>query len=513
MYIPFKIIMPAACLIFAGSGFAQNTVPITLTINAATVKVNAKATTCKSVTSKYFPADSTLEISTDDPTCTAAVAPGVPSTGADQPYQGTVWAAYESRVIFPAKNQANPLANVNLFFTNGGAPSTVTLTTRPTDAKQNVYVRYKIEAHAEPPGVLGAQYAVDYTAPATEGILTFPGSVPTGFSAIMPVQQQIPITLLYNQQGHKALKITLEEINSGRSQPTKDKILDSTFYIFKSDPVGTTPPVVVPPVVVPPVVVPPVITPPTQSGSLKTCPSIDGNNQPIRDANGFIVNLPCGTDSTDLTIISTIPSPSWTMGLQYSAVTRQPLNAYAISTSAPATNCQSATPPITQAFMHNVDYAKSRRGSARDVFTLQPNAAIIYAITVPVLQPGEVNTGSFSLNVSESFGPQAAQFVTITKTPCDFDTSKVGKDACFFSDGSSNGGLSYRIGGTPGPTETFVPICVLTPGEKYYVNVRHQDARPSSSDPRTTGFPTQDSCTRSLPGTPYGACATLMQFR
>ncbi len=493
--------------VMTAAAHAQTTTPITLTINAATVKINSKDTTCKSVISKYFPADSKLEISTDDPACTGTAVTGVPpTTGSDQPYQGTIWAAYEKRVSFPTKGQANPLLNVNLFFTDGTAPVTTTLTTRPSGATNTVYVRYKIEAYSEPPNIAGAQFAVDYAAPLTEGVLVFPGTVPGGFSAISPVQQQIPITLLYNQQGNKGLKLTLQEINSGRSLPTKDKIVDSVFYIFKDD-TGTTPPVVVPPVVVPPT------TPPPVNGTLKTCVSIDGNNQPIRDVSGSIVYLPCGTDSGDITTISTIPNPSWTMNLQLSAVTRQPLNAYAISTSAPATNCGSATPPITRAYMHNIDFAQTRQSSGRDVFTLAPNTAMIYGITVPNLAPGAANQGSISLNVSETFGPQAPQFVSITKTPCDFDTSKVGNNACYFSSSSTTGDLYYRIGGTPSATEAFVPKCVLNPGESYYINVRFQNATPATNDPRTTGYPREDSCTRSLIGSNYSQCATFFAIR
>ncbi len=485
---------------------AQNTTPITLTINATTVKINAKDTSCKSVISKYFPADSTLEISTDDPACTATAVPGTPPVSGDQAYQGTIWAAYEKRISFPARGQSNPLVNVNLFFTNGSNPVTSTLTTRPSGATNTVYVRYKIEPYSEPPNIAGAQYAVDYTAPATEGILVFPATVPTGFSQILPVQQQVPITLLYNQQGNKGLKLTLQEINSGRSDATKDKIFESVFYIFKDDAS------VNPPVVVPPVVVPPVVTPPS-SGTLKTCVSIDGNNQPVRDINGALVYLPCGTDSPDLTIISTIPNPSWTMNLQLSAITRQPLNAYAITSTDASTNCSSATPPITRAYMHNINFAQTRLTSGRDVFTLAPNSAMIYGITVPTLAPGAANQGSISLNVSESFGPQAPQFVSITKSPCDFDTSKVGNNACYFSSSSTTGDLYYRIGGTPSATEAVVPKCVLNPGENYYINVRFQNATPATGDPRTTGYPREDSCTRSLIGSNYSQCATFLAIR
>ena len=88
--------------------------------------------------------------------------------------------------------------------------------------------------------------------------------------------------------------------------------------------------------------------------------------------------------------------------------------------------------------------------------------------------------------------------MTVSKTPCDFDPSKVltnnSGTGCYVS-GINGVTVNWAVYSEPLP----VSYCVLEKGKTYYLNIRFQDVRPN-------GSPTADSCRSGE------TCGGILQF-
>jgi len=173
------------------------------------------------------------------------------------------------------------------------------------------------------------------------------------------------------------------------------------------------------------------------------------------------------------------------------------LNAYAASK--PAEKCANSTPAITRLWQHNITFSAYQSNGANDYPVLGPGEAMTWRFVAPA--EGTSN------QIQYNEGTQAAfeqGYLTISRSPCDFDTSKVlaggGGDACYRSEAY---GISVYYRSTVGAVQPYE--CRLVPGHTYYLNIRMQDARPASQG----GHPTQDSCVASG----NTQCGGYVQFR
>lgn len=163
------------------------------------------------------------------------------------------------------------------------------------------------------------------------------------------------------------------------------------------------------------------------------------------------------------------------------------LNAFAVDLARlPAHNCATATPPIQRLWWHNIDF-NTYKGTA-DTLLLAPGEAMTWAFVAPA---------SGSSSIDYDLGGQtkpAPAFVSVSTTPCDFDTTKVGRDGCFVSGYTASIYYTITAGASASPYQ-----CKLQPGVTYYMNIRVQSALTS---------PNTDACL-ALGG---GLCGGLLQI-
>ena len=149
-------------------------------------------------------------------------------------------------------------------------------------------------------------------------------------------------------------------------------------------------------------------------------------------------------------------------------------NAWAVS---PAGLCNNTTPAITRVWYHNLDYTGYTGGNANaEYFGILANEALVYSF----IAPPEGARGSLQLNES-TIGILVANFVTISTQPCDFNVAKLNDGSGCYNTRSGPNTTSYFS--TVGAGNLFE--CKLTPGMRYYLNYRNQEA---------AGAPTSDSC-------------------
>ena len=198
-----------------------------------------------------------------------------------------------------------------------------------------------------------------------------------------------------------------------------------------------------------PPVIPPVVPPVVPSGEV----SIDGNTLPNPSKRAFVF-------------------PALHNGLNGAG---PEVNAYAM----PPTRCNT-TPALTRSWQHNIDLDNYKSQNAFDFFVMQPNESLSYKFTV-----GNVDAaGGFVYNDAANAVVRPT-FISVTTNPCDFDTSKIGKNACYVTGLNGNSVNWANITGA-----LPVSYCRLTKGQTYYLNIRFQDARPVSQG----GSPSTDSC-------------------
>ncbi len=135
--------------------------------------------------------------------------------------------------------------------------------------------------------------------------------------------------------------------------------------------------------------------------------------------------------------------------------------------------CDNTVPTITSSWHHIFDIGEHGDQGKLDNFDMGPNEAMTFEFTPTALGPGQVLIGS------NGRLPFPATFVSISTKPCDFNLAKLSappaRDYCFASATADNG-IGYEV--TNG---TVLFGCKLTPGTKYYLNIRWQDGRPGSS--------------------------------
>ncbi len=210
--------------------------------------------------------------------------------------------------------------------------------------------------------------------------------------------------------------------------------------------VPVTPPVTPP--VPPPVVPPPVVTPPVNSDL-----SIDGYLLPSPSKLGFVI-------------------PGIHPGANGAG---QEVNAWAMS----PTRCVS-NPSIQRSWQHNIDLTDYKGKNAFDFFEMPGNEALTYKFTVPTID----TSGGFIYNDGANALVRPT-FISISSSPCDFDRTKIGTNACYQTGINGNSVNWANISG-----ELPVSYCRLVKGQTVYMNLRFQDAR--------TGVPPTDSCTAGM---------------
>lgn len=161
------------------------------------------------------------------------------------------------------------------------------------------------------------------------------------------------------------------------------------------------------------------------------------------------------------------------------------LNAYAASNV--AEKCASSTPAVTRLWQHNIDFSTYLANGANDYPVLGPGEAMTWRFVAPA--EGSFNQLQYNEGTQATF---VQGYLTLSPSPCDFDTSKVLSggtgDACYRSEAY---GVSIYYKATVGAVQPYE--CRLVPGHVYYLNLRMQDARPASQG----GHPTEDSCVAS----------------
>lgn len=166
------------------------------------------------------------------------------------------------------------------------------------------------------------------------------------------------------------------------------------------------------------------------------------------------------------------------------------INAYAVNPS----RCNSI-PSISISWQHNIDLMDFKSKNAFDFIAFRKNESLSYKFTVGT----EDASGGFIYNDAANAAIRPS-FITVTEQPCDFDVSKVvggpNPNSCYVTGINGN---SLNWANITGPLPSS--YCRLIKGKTYYMNIRMQDARPSSIG----GSPNLDSCTKGL------ACGGILQ--
>ena len=156
------------------------------------------------------------------------------------------------------------------------------------------------------------------------------------------------------------------------------------------------------------------------------------------------------------------------------------VNAYAMS----PTRCLT-TPALTRSWQHNIDLMDYKSKNAFDFFVMQANESLSYKFTTPATDNG----GGFVYNDAANAVVRPT-FISVSTSPCDFDASKIGTNACYQT------GINGNSVGWHNTGAEYPGYCRVTKGTVYYMNIRFQDARP--------GLPPSDSCVS-------GNCGGLIQ--
>lgn len=130
------------------------------------------------------------------------------------------------------------------------------------------------------------------------------------------------------------------------------------------------------------------------------------------------------------------------------------LNAYAIANRAGL--CKNGL-PISQLWGHSIDVATY---NSTDIFTMGPNEALSYRLKTLTSGAGSIQAADYS----DITG--GALFISISESPCDFDPTKVGLNACYSAPASIYNGVNYYV-----TTQAISDYCTLKPNTTYYVNL------------------------------------------
>ncbi len=176
---------------------------------------------------------------------------------------------------------------------------------------------------------------------------------------------------------------------------------------------------------------------------------------------------------------ATIPDPSQIVGVPIPPA-HSGLNGagnYVKAWEVPTTGCV-ATPALAKLYQHNIEYWDFRFWAVQA--RLAPNEALVYTFVVPNKPDGTIGAVTFSENTQ---GMNVADFVTISKNRCDFDTAKAAaNNKCYRTGGGTTTTMSFKIHSSIASDPSY---CVIKPGDRVYVNYRFQHA---------TSSPLTDSC-------------------
>jgi hypothetical protein len=212
-----------------------------------------------------------------------------------------------------------------------------------------------------------------------------------------------------------------------------------------------------------------------------------------------VTSLPISTDKdgNPIPVPSRMPTPTspvhvGTNGANGNFGSGGTENAWAVAVT--AGRCANATPAITRIWYHNLDFTAYANSNALSYVGILANEALVYSFIAP--PAGAKNNFNFGESLA---GTYVANFMSISQTPCDFDTTKLGA-AGGFCYSSRNGVNTVNYHSTTGAAE--IPYCKLIPGQRYYINYRNQDAQNS---------PTQDSCQTAVGAATF--CGGVLQIR
>lgn len=221
-------------------------------------------------------------------------------------------------------------------------------------------------------------------------------------------------------------------------------------------------------------------------------------------AGRLIVTTASGSSSRDFTVTAIPQGADVSVdGITLPAVSKQPnvtpgfrqglsgagleLNAYAMD----PTRCNT-TPALTRSWQHNVrDPYQSI-----DIIAMKSGEALSYKFTTGMMQP--IGGGIAFADSAQSGANIRPAYMTLTPTPCDFDTSKVltntSGNGCYIS-GINGVTVNWAIFSEPLPAS----YCKLEAGKTYYLNIRFLDVRPG-------GNSSGDSCRSGE------TCGGILQF-
>ena len=158
--------------------------------------------------------------------------------------------------------------------------------------------------------------------------------------------------------------------------------------------------------------------------------------------------------------------------------------------------CDNSLPAIVNSWHHNINFDDYRLQGNKDEFDMAPNESMTWEFTPTMTGGGSIFTGKGYFTT----GTIPYVFITISTKPCDFDVTKVNlprgsTNFCYSSSSGESGSLGYYVSSTP-----VAGYCTLTPGTKYYMNLRWQNA---------IWAPTLDNCTT----LGQGRCGVYLQVR
>ena len=203
-------------------------------------------------------------------------------------------------------------------------------------------------------------------------------------------------------------------------------------------------------------------------------------------AGKIVVTTSSGSSSRDFTVTAIPQGADVSVdGITLPSVSKQPnvtpgfragisgagleVNAYAMD---PA-RCNT-TPALTRSWQHNVaDPYKSI-----DIIAMKTGEALTYKFTTGMMQP--IGGGIAFADSAQSGANIRPAYMTLTSTPCDFDTSKVltnsSGNGCYIS-GINGVTVNWAIYSEPLPAS----YCKLEAGKTYYLNIRFLDVRPGGN--------------------------------
>jgi hypothetical protein len=162
-------------------------------------------------------------------------------------------------------------------------------------------------------------------------------------------------------------------------------------------------------------------------------------------------------------------------------------------------SCDKSEPALTGGVTRKERASLTKDSGIPEAFTLAPNQALSVKFTAP-----QSGGGGFSI-IAATNARWEQMFMTISKTPCDFDVKKLLASAdrgpnfpraipaaCYGYAPGEGAAINVMADGQAVPPGLYKPaICFITPGKTYYLNIRTLSTNPTrdacAEDAKTMG--------------------------